>query len=95
MAPCWPSSTGMVPVGTAGMRFYCTSTGSTLMCQPPLRTPAQSRPTSSGRSMTMGLHPTDTWQTVRKKMLSRDNWRRVGAPLLELQDSLRRRWDNL
>ena len=45
-------------------------------------------------SQNHGLHPTDTWQAVREKTLSRDNQRRVCARLLELQDSLRRRWDD-
>ena len=42
-----------------------------------------------------GVLPSDTWQAVREKTLGGDYWRHVRAPLLELQDSLCQRWDNL
>ena len=39
--------------------------------------------------------PDDTWQEVRQKTLGRDYRRRVRARLLELQEPLRQRWDDL
>ena len=39
--------------------------------------------------------PDNTWQEVRQKTLGRDYDRRVLARLLELQDPLRQRWDDL
>ena len=42
-----------------------------------------------------GILPEDTWQEVRQKTLGRDYWRRVRARLLELQDPLRQRRDDV
>ena len=42
-----------------------------------------------------GILPDDPWQEVRQKTLGRDYRRRVRARLLELQDPLCQRWDDL
>ena len=42
-----------------------------------------------------GILPDDTWREVRQKTLGRDYRRRVRARLLEIPDTLRRRWDDL
>ena len=42
-----------------------------------------------------GIPPDDTRQEVWQKTLGKDYWRRVRARLLEVQDPLRQRWDDL
>ena len=42
-----------------------------------------------------GVLPSDTWQEVRQKFISRDYRRHICTRLRELQDCLRQQWDNL
>ena len=42
-----------------------------------------------------GIPPDDTWREVQRETLGRDYWCRVRAHLLEIQDPLPQRWDDL
>ena len=65
-----------------------------------MATPLQGHPRPAWDDLIAAFHdhgilPDDTWQEVQQKTLGRDYRRRVRARLLELQEPLRQRWDDL